>query len=182
MSSCNRALRLREPIDAWVRSQKGEYQNPIEINHWEYMEKIVPILSAFKKTSKYLEADEYPTGSKALKQMWKLHRALVSTRDSGGHDGLQRAVQGFAAHLVRKLNHVMDDPTHVWQWAFLALLDPTGGIGNGVGSILCVCVCVCVFITVCMYFISFSDPYCGCVHRGRCGGHAGVLVAGGQPR
>ena len=148
MSSCTRALRLREPIDAWVRSQKGEYQNPIEINHWEYMEKVLPVLSAFKKTSKYLEADEYPTGSKALKQMWKLHRALVSTRDSEGHDGLQRTVQGFAAHLVRKLNHVMDDPTHVWQWAFLALLDPTGGIGNGVGSILCVCVCVCAYVCI----------------------------------
>ena len=157
MSSCNRALRLWEPIDAWVRSQKGEYQNPIQINHWEYMEKIVPILSAFKKTSKYLEADEYPAGSKALKQMWKLHRALVSTWDGGGHDGLQCAVQGFAAHLVRKLNHVMDDPTHVWQWAFLALLDPTGGIGNGVGSILCVCVCayVCVHRSVYAFHLIF---------------------------
>ena len=38
----------------------------------------------------------------------------------------------------------MDDLTHVWQWAFLVLLDPTGRMGNGVGSILCVCVCVCV--------------------------------------
>ena len=141
MSSCTRALRLREPIDAWVRSQKGEYQNPIEINHWEYMEKVLPVLSALKKTSKYLEADEYPTGSKALKQMWKLHRALVSTRDSAGRDGPERSMKGFVMHLLRKLVWVMDDPTHVWQWAFLALLDPTGGMGNGVGSILCVCVC-----------------------------------------
>ena len=143
MSSCTRALRLREPIDAWVRSQKGEYQNPIEINHWEYMEKVLPVLSALKKTSKYLEADEYPTGSKALKQMWKLHRALVSTRDSAGRDGPERSMKGFVMHLLRKLVWVMDDPTHVWQWAFLALLDPTGGMGNGVGSILCVCVIPC---------------------------------------
>ena len=178
MFNCTRALRLREPIDAWVRSQKGEYQNPIEINHWEYMEKILPILSALKKTSKYLEADEYPTGSKALKQMWKLHRALVSTLDSVGHDGPERSVKGFVLHLLQKLKWVMDDPAHVWQWAFLALLDPTGGMGNGVGSILCVCVCV--FITMCMHLISFSDPHCGCVHRGRCGGPVGVLVGGGH--
>ena len=78
------------------------------------MEKVLPILSALKKTSKYLEVDEYPTGFKALKQMWKLHRALVSTRDSVGHDGPERNVKGFVLHLLRKLNWVMDNPTHMW--------------------------------------------------------------------
>ena len=104
MSSCTRALYLWEPVDAWVRFQKGKYQNPIEINHWEYMEKVLPVLSVLKKTSKYLEANEYPTGSKALKQMWKLHRALVSTQDSARHDGPECSVKGFVLHLLKKLN------------------------------------------------------------------------------
>ena len=72
------------------------------------MEKIVPVLSVVKKTSKYLEADKYPTGSKALKQMWKLHKALVSIWDTVGHDGPQYSVKGFVLHLLRKLNNVMN--------------------------------------------------------------------------
>ena len=133
MFSCTRAFRLREPIDAWIRSQRGQYQNPIEINHWEYMEKALPIFAAVKKTSKYLEADEYPTGSKALRQMWKLHRALVQTKRGFGKDGSDGAMRGFIDGMVYKLSLVLDDATLFWQWAFLALLDPTG-----------VCVSVCV--------------------------------------
>ena len=64
-----RALRLREPLDKWLRAQKVDYEYPIEIHHWEYMEALLPVLALFKSASKYLEADDYPTGSKVLKKL-----------------------------------------------------------------------------------------------------------------
>ena len=74
--ACTRALHLWEPIEAWIRSQKGTYEDPIEMNHWEYMQAMLPVLNYIKVTSKYLEGHKYPTGSKALKKLWKLTVAL----------------------------------------------------------------------------------------------------------
>ncbi len=129
--SCTRALRLREPIEAWIRSQKGKYDDPIEMNHWEYMEALLPVLNLFKVTSKYLEGTKYPTGSKALKKMWKLDAAVtkVHANEPNAYTGL--AIKPFCRDLLVKLQEVMDDPTLVWQWAFLALMDPSGGIIGG---------------------------------------------------
>ena len=67
-----RALCLWEPLDTWLRAQKVDYKHPIEIHHWNYMEALLPMLALFRRTSKYLEADEYPTGSKVLKKLWRL--------------------------------------------------------------------------------------------------------------
>ena len=53
-----------------------DYKHPIEIHHWEYMQALLPVLALFKRTSKYLEADDYPTGSKVLKKLWRLHKSL----------------------------------------------------------------------------------------------------------
>ena len=126
--SCTRALRLREPIEAWFRSQKGKYENPIEMNHWEYMEVMLPVLNYIKVTSKYLEGQKYPTGSKALKKLWKMTVALqqVHANEPAAYTGL--AMKPFCRDLLWKLEQVMNDPTLVWQWAFLALMDPSGGV------------------------------------------------------
>ena len=71
-----RALRLREPLETWLRAQKVDYKHPIEIHHWDYMKALLPVLALFRRTSKYLEADEYPTGSKVLKKLWRLRKSL----------------------------------------------------------------------------------------------------------
>ena len=131
MFCCTRALRLREPIDTWIRSQRGKYANPIEINHWEYMEALLPLLSCVKKTSKYLEADEYPTGSKALRKMWRLRKTLWGIYEADHPVGPGRAVMPFCRDLVTKLDELLNDPTLIWQWSFLALMDPTGGTVKG---------------------------------------------------
>ena len=35
-----------------------DYKHPIEIYHWDYMAALLPVLALFKRTSKYLEAEE----------------------------------------------------------------------------------------------------------------------------
>ena len=137
MMSCTRALRLREPIDAWIRSRKGKYENPIEINHWEYMEALLPVLNLIKTASKYLEATSYPTGSKALKKMWKMNDGLMKVHEAEpaaytglGHQTIPSRHPGEVAA------RSWTTPTLVWQWAFLALMDPSGGIiGGSVGCL-----------------------------------------------
>ena len=115
-----------------MRSQKGEYGNPIEINHWEYMDALLPVLALIKKTSKFLEADEYPTGSKVLKKLWKMHKALIKIWDKEVAAYVGLAIKPFCRDLLTKFEELMNDPTLIWQWAFLALMDPTGGMVNSV--------------------------------------------------
>ena len=126
--SCTRALRLREPIDSWIRAQHGQYANPIEINHWEYMEDMLPVLACIKKASKRLEADNVPTGLKSLKVFLQLRGVLISLVRDTECKNTGTAIIPFCKDLVQKFDEIVDDPTLIWQMAFLALMDPSGGV------------------------------------------------------
>ena len=95
------------------------------------MEAVLPVLSCVKKTSKYLEADTYPTGSKALRKMWRLRKTLGKIHDDEPAAGTGRAVKPFCRDLLIKFDELLNDPTLIWQWSFLALMDPTGGAVKG---------------------------------------------------
>lgn len=136
--SCCRALRLREPLERWLRAQPVDFEHPIEIVHWEYMEALLPVLALFKSTSKYLEADDYPTGSKVLKKLYRLRKSLGQMHEEEVNAATGTAIKPLLHDLLYKFDDIVNDPTMLWQWAFLALMDPTGGIAR-----VCVCVCVC---------------------------------------
>ena len=110
-----RALRLREPLEAWLRAQKVDYKYPIEIHHWEYMEALLPVLALFKRTSKYLEADEYPTGSQVLKRLWRLRVSLHDMHKRLHTAGTGLALKPLLHDLLVKFDELMDDPTLLWQ-------------------------------------------------------------------
>ena len=139
-----RALRLREPLEAWLKTQKVDYSHPIEIQHWEYLEALLPVLALFKRTSKYLEADEYPTGSKVLKKLWRLRTALGRMHDDEPNAATGLAIKPFCRDLLTKFDDLINDPTMLWQWAFLAFMDPTGESACSVPSCMCMYICVCV--------------------------------------
>ena len=122
-----RAVRLRAPIEAWIKAQPADYKHPIEFQHWDFMEALLPVLTLFKRTSKYLEADEYPTGSKVLKKLWRLHKSLLQLHDEEPNAATGLAIKPFCRHLLVKFDELVKDPTLMWQWAFLAFMDPTGG-------------------------------------------------------
>ena len=118
-----------------------DYKHPIEIHHWDYMEALLPVLALFKRTSKYLEADEYPTGSKVLRKLWRLRKSLAQMHQDEPNAATGLAVKPFCRDLLTKFDELMDDATLMWQWAFLAFMDPTGESACSVASSLCVCVC-----------------------------------------
>ena len=144
-----------------------DYKHPIEIHHWEYMEALLPVLTLFKRTSKYLEADEYPTGSKVLKKLWRLRTSLGRMHADEPNAATGLAVKPFCRDLLTKFDELVNDPTLMWQWAFLAFMDPTGGsvCNLPLHACVCVCVCVCVFNTdsVCLLCIILQCSHCVCV-------------------
>ena len=121
---CIRLLRLRKPIDAWFR-EHPEYNTPLEISHWNYLETLLPVFSTLKTCSKRLEADEYVTGSKALKLLTRLLHYLAGQADADCK-GAGTALVPLCHDMLRKLKEGLDDPTWVWQMTFLALMDPSG--------------------------------------------------------
>ena len=135
-----RALHLREPLEAWLRAQKVDYKHPIEISHWDYMEALLPVLALFRRASKYLEADEYPTESKVLKKLWRLRLSLGRMHDEEKNATMGLAIKPLCHDPLQKFDELMDDPTMLWQWAFLAFMDPSGESACSVPP-LCVCVC-----------------------------------------
>ena len=126
-----------------------DYKHPIEIHHWEYMQALLPVLALFKRTSKYLEADEYPTGSKVLKKLWRLYKSLQQLHHDEPNAATGLAVKPFCRDLLRKFDDLVQDPTLMWQWAFLAFMDPSGG------SVCNVPLCMCVHVHVC---VDHSSP------------------------
>ena len=90
------------------------------------MEAILPVLACVKKCSKRLEAEDYPTGSKALKVFKKLRGVLAGELFDMECKGPGTALIPFIGDLLRKIDELLDDPTLVWQMAFLALMDPSG--------------------------------------------------------
>ena len=134
-----------------MKTQKVDYPHHIERPHWEYMEALLPVLALFKRASKYLEADEYPTGSKVLKKLWRLRKALGKMHVEEPNAGTGLAIKPLCRYLIVKFDELMNDPTMVWQWAFLAFLDPTGESACSVPSSVSVRVCVCVLIPMLLY-------------------------------
>ena len=129
-----------------MRVQKVDYKHPIEIHHWEYMEALLPVLALFRRTSKYLEADEYPTGSKVLKKLWRLRKSLEQMHADEPNAATGLAIKPLCWDLLVKFDELMNDATMLWQWAFLAFMDPSGGSACSVPSCVCVCVHVCVCV------------------------------------
>ena len=91
-----------------------DYKYPIEIHHWEYMEALLPVLALFKRTSKYLEADEYPTGSQVLKRLWRLRVSLDDMHKRLHTAGTGLALKPLLHDLLVKFDELMDDPTLLW--------------------------------------------------------------------
>ena len=81
----------------------------------------------FKRTSKYLEADEYPIGSKVLKKLWRLYKSLQQLHHDEPNAATRLAVKPLCGDLLTKFDDLVKDPTLMWQWAFLAFMDPSGG-------------------------------------------------------
>ena len=104
-----------------------DYKHPIELHHWDYMEALLPVLALFRRASKYLEADEYPTGSKVLKKLWRLRKSLGQMHQDEPNAATGLAIKPLLHDLLVKFDELMEDPTMLWQWAFLAFMDPTGG-------------------------------------------------------
>ena len=97
-----------------MRPQSVDYKHTIEIHHWEYMEALLPILALFKHMSKYLKADEYPTGSKALRRLWTLEKTPVKIRHEASKTSIDLAIKAFDDDCSRKMGWQMDDSTLIW--------------------------------------------------------------------
>ena len=92
-----------------------DYKHPIEIHHWEYMQALLPVLALFKRTSKYLEADEYPTGSKVLKKLWRLYKSLQLLHHDEPNAATGLVVKPFCGDLLSKFDDLIKDSTLMWQ-------------------------------------------------------------------
>ena len=78
------------------------------------MKALLPVLALFRRTSKYLEADEYPTGSKVLKKLWRLRKSLGQMHEEEPNAAMGLAIKPLCHDLLHKFDELMDDPTMLW--------------------------------------------------------------------
>ena len=126
---CHRLLTLRGVVDEYCRRYVDRVRTTLELVDWDALSAICELLEVPRQTSLNLEADNTPTGPRALKYFWRFLRILEvrSTQDSVAVlSAQQRTAVPLAYGMKRKMLEALDDPNWVFAMAFMAYMDPSG--------------------------------------------------------
>ena len=122
---------MRWSMEEYFKSHSTDYKKPLEISHWDALERLKSLLKWPMSASLSLESDNKVTAGKTLKHLTKLlDRLRVIGR--GYDEGMEsRSVMVLANGMVHKLREELkDDGALLFGLIFLAYLVSRGSAGQ----------------------------------------------------
>ena len=118
---------MRWSVEECFKWHFTDYKKPLEISHWDALERLKSLLKWPMSASLSLESDKKVTAGKTLKHLTKLLARLWGIR-RGYDEGMEsRSVMVPANRMVHKLKEELkDDGTLLFGLIFLAYLDIGG--------------------------------------------------------
>ena len=118
---------MRWFVEEYFKSHSTDYRKPLEISHWDALERLKSLLKWPMSASLSLESDNKVTAGKTLKHLTKLLDRLRGI-GRGYDEGMEsRSVMVPANGMVHKLKEELkDDGALLFGLIFLAYLDIGG--------------------------------------------------------
>ena len=118
---------MRWSVEEYFKSHSTDYRKPLEISHWDALERLKSLLKWPMSASLSLESDNKVTAGKTLKHLTKLLDRLRGI-GRGYDEGMEsRSVMVPANGMVHKLREELkDDGALLFGLIFLAYLDIGG--------------------------------------------------------
>ena len=122
-----RLLAMRWSVEEYFKSHSTDYRKPLEISHWDALERLKSLLKWPMSASLSLESDNKVMAGKTLKHLTKLLDRLRCI-GCGYNEGMEsRSVMVPANGMVHKLREELkDDGALLFGLIFLAYLDIGG--------------------------------------------------------
>ena len=140
-------LAMRWSMEEYFKSYSTDYRKPLEISHWDALERLKSLLKWPMSASLSLESNNKVTIEKTLKHLTK---PLDRLRGIGrGYDeGMEsRSVMVPANGMVHKLEELKDDGALLFGLIFLACLDIGGE---------CFCLFFPLFAFICTSYVGLA--------------------------
>ena len=122
-----RLLAMRWSVEEYFKLHSTDYRKPLEISHWDALERLKSLLKWPMSSSLSLESDNKDTAGKTLKHLTKLLDRLRGI-GRGYDEGMEsRSIMVPANGMVHKLREELkDDGALLFGLIFLAYLDIGG--------------------------------------------------------
>ena len=122
-----RLLVFRPYVDEYSR-QHVEHLHALELSDCDALNTVYEVLGFARDATEWLEGEQIPTGSHALKYLWWF--VCIMTQRSPTNpiavlNSRQYIVVPLARVMKEKLMHELDDPNWVFAMAFIAYMDPS---------------------------------------------------------
>ena len=122
-----RLLAIRWSVEEFFKKHAGDYDQPLEISHWEALSRIKSLLEWPMGATLKLESDKLVTAGSTLKVFTKLLDRLrgIGGGQDEGHES--RTVMILATAMHSKLcQELQDDGGLLFGYIFMAYLDIGG--------------------------------------------------------
>ena len=123
-----RLLVLRPYVDEYSR-QHVDQLHALELSDWDALNAIYEVLGLARDATERLEGEQIPTGSRALKYLWRFV-CIMAQRSPDDPIAVLNSRQCIVVPLARAMKEKMmaelDDPNWVFAMAFMAYMDPSG--------------------------------------------------------
>ena len=123
-----RLLVLQPYIDEYSRQHVDQLYT-LELSDWDALKAIYEALGLAREATEWLEGEHIPTGSRALKYLWRFV-CIMAQRSPDDPiavlNSRQCIVVPFARAMKEKMMAELDDPNWVFVMAFMAYMDPSG--------------------------------------------------------
>ena len=123
-----RLLVLRPYVDEYSWQHVQELQ-ALELSDRDALNAIYKILGLTRDATERMEGEQIPTGSRALKYLWRFV-CIMAQRSPADPIAVLNSRQSIVVPLARamkdKMMDELDDPNWVFAMAFMAYIDPSG--------------------------------------------------------
>ena len=107
----------------------AEELQALELSDWDALNAIYEVLGLARDATEWMEGEQIPTGSRALKYLWRFI-CIMAQRSPADPIAVLNSRQCIVVLLPRamkdKMMDELDDPNWVFAMAFMAYMDPSG--------------------------------------------------------
>ena len=123
-----RFLVLWPYVDEYSR-QHIEQLQALELSDWDALNTIYEVLGLARDATEQMEGEQIPTGSRALKYLWRFV-CIMAQRSPADPIAVLNSRQSIVVPLAwamkDKMMDELDDPNWVFAMAFITYMDPSG--------------------------------------------------------